>query len=274
MNKLNVGELAERTGVDSSGFLKRSSIVGHLDMQPFIEEMEQAARSWHIAIDHAAVQRALAHESSAAPGQIARLAVDPWLPREDLEQEFIGAARKLANFGWTIPPAMSPREFFDLSTSSDWATVDARFITFYRRCDIAPSFGVGSPRLARWHPLLEQCLENYRTGNYLICVPALITVLEGAIAFPEGVAFIRGKERKAFFERKIADCGSDLLGRALWESVDIFVSHLFERAPFGDIRPPRLNRHWILHGRDAPDWGQADALRLFHALSTLSLIFL
>jgi hypothetical protein len=122
--------------------------------------------------------------------------------------------------------------------------------------------------------LLEQCLESYERGNYLICVPALIAVLEGAIAFPEGVAFIHGWGRRAFFDCKIADCDSDLLSRALWESMDIFVSHLFEHAPFGGARPPRLNRHWILHGRDVPDWGQAEALRLFQALQTLSLIFL
>ena len=29
----------------------------------------------------------------------------------------------------------------------------------------------------------------------------------------------------------------------------------------------------ILHGRDEPDWRQADALRLFHTLFTLSSMF-
>jgi exopolyphosphatase/pppGpp-phosphohydrolase len=153
MSRLNAGELAERMGVDLSGLLKRSSIVGHLDMRPFTEEMNRATKSWHIAIDHAARQKALAQESSSAAQESAE-----W-PEEDLEQRFVDAARKLADFGWTIPAAMSPREFFDLSASSDGATVDARFINFYRRSGnpYAPSAGIGSARLARWRPLLAGC---------------------------------------------------------------------------------------------------------------------
>ena len=214
------------------------------------------------------MQRFLAQESSSAGRRLASFAINPGWPEENLEQKFLDTAKKLAHFGWTIPPQMIPRELFELSTSSDGETVDAGFINFYRRTGNAPGVGIGSPRLRRWHPLLEQCLESYDRGNYLICVPALIAVLEGAIAFPEGIAFMHGSERKAFFHRKIADCDSDLLSLALWESMDIFVSHLFASAPFGGTRPPRLNRHWILHGRDAPDWRQADALRLFQALST------
>ena len=111
MSRLSVGALAaERLGVDPSELLKRSWIVGHLDMGPFIEEVMPATRIWHIAFDRAATQRALAQESWSAAQQFAG-----W-PQEDLEQKFVDAARKLADFGWTIPDAVIPREFFDIST--------------------------------------------------------------------------------------------------------------------------------------------------------------
>jgi hypothetical protein len=168
---------------------------------------------------------------------------------------------------------MSPHEFFDIARLNDRSSIDSCFVEFDRRTG---PVGTGSPRLAKWSPLLNQCQENYERGNYLICVPSLITVIEGAIASVESAAFKRGRLRRGFFEAKIADCRDDMLSRALWESIYKFVTHLFESSSddFGGPRPVRLNRHWILHGRDVPDWQQPDALRLFYFLSTLDLLLL
>jgi len=193
----------------------------------------------------------------------------------NLEQELVDASKKLAGFGWTIPQAMSPREFFHISALDDEGTIDARFLNFYQRSGNSTLLGaaIGSSRFIRWRPLLRECYESYEDRRFLICIPSLITVLEGAIALPEGLRFIHDSEREAFFQNRIAGCGADMLPRALWESVHVFMSRLFQRADFAGMRPLSLNRHWILHGRDLPDWGQADAVRLFQALSTLSLIF-
>ena len=49
----------------------------------------------------------------------------------------------------------------------------------------------------------------------------------------------------------------------------LFVEKLFQQAPFEDVRPAFMNRHWILHGRDSASWSRADALRLFNALQTV-----
>ena len=238
-----------------------NALMGSLDMRPFVEEINRSGKHWHSVINQAAAQRALLPYQTQPP--------------EDLEQKFIEAAKKLATLGWTVPMAMTPRGIFLLSEQIDAAEVDAQFVGFYRRDgrDALPGRGFGSARLARWNPLLEQCSDSYRRGNYLICIPSLITVLEGAIALPEEIEFIRGQDRQIFFKGKIDDCGDDLLMRALWESMDTFVSHLFQYAGFDTVRPLRINRHWILHGRDLPDWKQADALRLFQALETLCILF-
>lgn len=264
---MNVGQIADRLGFYPSKPLTTSRIGGDVDMQPVIDKMNQASRDWHVAIDYAAKQMTAAHEAASASLQsVGRF-------EDDLEQQFIDATKKLAGFGWTVPSAIIPREFFEISASHDRTTVDARFVDFHRRAGCVRSSAMSSVRLARWRPLLRQCLDSHGRGDYLICVPALITALEGAIAFPEGIAFVRGSERRAFFNSKIADCLNDLLTRALWESMDIFVSNLFEQAPFDAVKPLRLNRHWILHGRDTLDWTEADVLRLFQALDTLGLIF-
>src|ERR1017187_8110269 len=86
--------------------------------------MERATRSWHCAMDRAAMQRFLAQESSSAGRRLASFAINPGWPEENLEQKFLDTAKKLAHFGWTIPPQMIPRELFELSTSSDGETVD------------------------------------------------------------------------------------------------------------------------------------------------------
>jgi hypothetical protein len=193
----------------------------------------------------------------------------------DLEQEFIDASKTVAGYGWTIPASMSPREFFYIATLGNRESVDNCFLDFYERsnCCRVPGPATGSTSFVNWHNLLTECYASYQSGRYVICIPALITILEGAITFQESTSFRRGSEREAFFNGKIAACGDDMLARAFWESVYVFTSSLFQYASFEGTRPPAINRHWILHGRDVSDWRQADALRLFQALETLGLIF-
>jgi hypothetical protein len=169
---------------------------------------------------------------------------------------------------------MFPREFFHIATFGERDAIDNYFLGFCERSGIPfPGPASGSATFARWRTLLAECYKSYRVGRYLICIPALITILEGAIALREGAPFIPDRDREAFFRSRIAACGDDMLSQAFWESVYVFVSCLFQFADFDGTRPPTLNRHWILHGRDIADWRQADALRLFQALDTIDLIF-
>jgi hypothetical protein len=59
------------------------------------------------------------------------------------------------------------------------------------------------------------------------------------------------------------------MDRFIWRSIETFFDQLFSYRAFEDPRPDHLNRHWILHGRDIPDWGRADCLRLLQGLETI-----
>jgi hypothetical protein len=88
---------------------------------------------------------------------------------------------------------------------------------------------------------------------------------------PEKVIFVRADDRIRYFKSKMDACGADSLNHDMWNSMNTFVSTLYQDSDFNaDSLPSKLNRHWILHGKDLPySWRRADALRLFHALSTL-----
>jgi hypothetical protein len=196
-------------------------------------------------------------------------------PDTDLTPMYVDGAARLARFGWTVPMQMGLRQMLEILEETDADAIDNYFLDFYHS-DAALSLrslrGISrSQLLSRWGALLEQCFENYERGQHLICIPALLTVLEGAIAVPEGAILVNSSQRKALFEAKIEE-GGDLEG-TVWESLRIFFDNLYRNSDFNGARLSNLNRHWILHGRDEPDWRRADALRLFHTLFTLSSIF-
>jgi hypothetical protein len=107
----------------------------------------------------------------------------------------------------------------------------------------------------------------------LIVVPSLLTVLEGVFAKPENAPFIKGPERAKFFSEKIAAFPPDSVEAYMWRSADAFMKKLFESHQFGGPEPGFLNRHWVLHGRDTPEWGRADCLRLFQAIGMASMLW-
>jgi hypothetical protein len=127
--------------------------------------------------------------------------------------------------------------------------------------------------LKTWRTLLAQCFENYEAGKHQICIPALLSILEGVLALPEKEYFIKPQERIDFFKNKVAS-SSGSTAELLWKTLDTFFAMLYAKSDFNTgSRPTSINRHWILHGRDEPDaWRPADALRLMHALSTVSAL--
>jgi hypothetical protein len=99
----------------------------------------------------------------------------------------------------------------------------------------------------------------------------MITVVEGAIAAIGGADAWRGKDPKQTARKLLGRSPTDSVKRAIWSSIDAFVSHLFEQRSFAGTRPPLINRPWILHGRDNPSWTKADCLRLFQAADTIGV---
>jgi hypothetical protein len=164
---------------------------------------------------------------------------------------------------------------YDILQLNDSQLIDAAFVEFFSESDgqgyqRLRNAILSNERLEFWHPLLKQCCDAYERQEYLIAVPSLLTVLEGAIAKPGSVPFVGGKDRAKFFAEKIDTSPAESVEQCMWRSANAFVKTLFEGYVFDGPQPAFLNRHWILHGRDMPDWVQADCLRLFQGIQMVT----
>ena len=127
-----------------------------------------------------------------------------------------------------------------------------------------------SQALRGWRGLLEQCFDAYKRQHYLVSIPALLSVIEGAVAENAGMLKTRRVNPKTIvldLENSAPPGSMELL---LWRSTRIVLDALFANSDFGGPHPGQLNRHWVLHGRDHTQWTQTDALRLFNLLATIA----
>jgi hypothetical protein len=190
-------------------------------------------------------------------------------------QDTMRKAELLGELGWTLPTYMTPWRLHGILQLNDPHLIDLAFVEFYNESDGKAyqqlrNAVLSNVRLESWRPLLRQCCAAYERQEYLIAVPSLLTVMEGAIAKPGKIAFVGGKDRASFFAEKIATSPCESVEQYMWRSVNAFVKTLFERHEFDGPQPEHLNRHWILHGRDMPDWDQSDCLRLLQAIVAIT----
>ncbi|PKM58466.1 MAG: hypothetical protein CVU98_00830 [Firmicutes bacterium HGW-Firmicutes-3] len=178
--------------------------------------------------------------------------------------------KSLANFGWTFPKNFSPAEISDLTIrSKNRYQVDEYFLDYYSKdlnFERILHIVYSSSFLNKQYEVFEQCIKTYKSGLYLVTVPALLMVLEGVIAS-------KGED-KCFMmleavQRNIDSSDSNTYKKDMWRSFYYFIKLLYETKPFNHDRPNFINRHWIMHGRDFTNCKQADCLRLFQALYTL-----
>jgi hypothetical protein len=184
------------------------------------------------------------------------------------------AAARLGEMGWTLP-MWGPIHLLYRAAQHSREEVDEGFVAEYRRrwgarfralsADL-----LGTPSLSRWHPIIDQCVWAHRRSRFLLVVPSLLAITEGVTAQMAGTLQVRSEPR-ANASRQVAQKAS-AHDRLVWVSLHAFLSRTFADSSFGSPAPPVLNRHWILHGRAASDWTEADSLRLFQALHTLTAL--
>lgn len=185
-------------------------------------------------------------------------------------------ATRLGESGWTLPMWATPFEVHQLmQRATENQDLDALFLEYYDADDGAAYESLkrelsAKPKLKRWHPMIEQCFAAFDHRLYLVVVPSMLTVLEGCIAEIGGPKDWQQVNPKQTAKRLLSAIRHQSVRRALWLSIDAFVSRVFVDAPFAGNRPHSLNRAWILHGRDQPSWTRADALRLLQAASTVA----
>jgi hypothetical protein len=193
---------------------------------------------------------------------------------EEADRQMQPVVRELGRLGWTVPlwaPAVLPAVILRRIEAE---RIDELFTNTYRK-DRYSRFRalvkgiLARQAVARWKPLLKQCAGAFGRKRYLIVVPSLLLILEGLLASSDdslGRRIPPHKVARRQFDR------SNRFRAALWASIQAFIEAVFESRDFSEPRPPMLNRHWILHGRDETCWTEADCLRLFQAIDTLSYI--
>lgn len=178
----------------------------------------------------------------------------------------------LGSAGWTIPLWADPRMVRRLRHAP--GDLDAPFVHRYTTQNAEQlrklcARLLSSRGMRRWRVLLSEAIASYEDRRHAIVVPALLLVVEGAVATAAGVLKRRSSlRRSSALKRETTPAG---MRRLIWVSIESFVQSIFGDVPFDTTRPISLNRHWVLHGREANAWGRRrECIRLFHALDTIS----
>jgi len=185
------------------------------------------------------------------------------------------AADRLADMGWTFPMLVTPKTIVALAdpayVDSDIEVMLSDFYSdfnFEQLRIVQPEL-LKAPLLSRYAGLLNEAFDSLYEGRFQVPVPALLAITEGIIADGSGnlnEGLVKVRKMATDLESNQQRQSFDSLQ---WRSVRRWIDHLFGNAPFSGSQPPRINRHWILHGRDAGPWTRTDVVRLLAGLHTL-----
>jgi hypothetical protein len=247
-------------------------------IQEIIRQFSECYSSRISSIAHDLSQMALDTsklQELVAGWNLALSKIQPLPDIDHLYQKWDDSCRRLAELGWTIPMHFTPREMVELTapTNTD-QDIENDIVDFYT-CDQHKQLRrlqddlMTSNELAQWHPLLRQCFIAFDSNLHLVTVPSLISALEGVVA--QKCNTLRTKNIRMIqpTRDKAAQAIPLSMERLIWKSVATFMEKLYENSDFSGNRPFLINRHWILHGRDATAWTVADSIRLFNALQTI-----
>ena len=184
----------------------------------------------------------------------------------EVDAEWLGSA------GWTIPLWADPRLVKRLRQAP--GDLDDAFVRHYTKQggtnlrtlweELAASRG-----MRPWRTLITESVASYEDRRYAIVVPALLSVVEGAVA--KAGRSLKQQPRPKTDTRRMRSATDAGMRRLMWVSIEGFVKSVFGDAPFQSARPVILNRHWVLHGRTSTRWARRrECIRLFHALGTIA----
>jgi hypothetical protein len=186
------------------------------------------------------------------------------------------ACDRLADLGWTIPMEVTPRTFVGLAdplhTDADIEQMLSDFYTDndFEQLRVVQRDLVRSQALARYHSLIGEAFEAYYQGLHQIPVPALLAIIEGLVAAETGNLNSRAVALRKLAAEREAQAPSNGLEALMWRSARRLIDNVFADSDFSGPQPSRINRHWVLHGRDAGPWTKADAVRFFVAIHTMA----
>lgn len=204
---------------------------------------------------------------------------------EQVSASWLESAESLGEKGWTIPLNIGINEMLEIADFKTRSEVDRALSNFYANEENFKEMKsniLKNKLLSEWHELLKQCFENYERGSYLIVIPCLFTILEGfahKLVYPKFKDSDNAKEQASLskkYQIVRKEVLEDSVTLSFYASAQFFIKKAFQFGEFDKKnakRPFLINRNWVLHGRDDPaHWRKIDALRLFNAISTLTIL--
>ncbi|MBU4556247.1 MAG: hypothetical protein KJ747_05195 [Actinobacteria bacterium] len=181
----------------------------------------------------------------------------------------------LARLGWITPIWIRKNEAESLLGDGNPDEVDAAFVEYYsnegftRYERLMRELPAANNR--QWASLIRQMDAAYRRDDHAIVVPAAFVVLEGVLTRGQD----NGPNLRDIVSKRVPGPPEGYsLHRVMWLAASELIGGLYAHHDFDGDAPPTLNRHWILHGRAASDWSQADSLRLLQACYVASYLAL
>lgn len=185
------------------------------------------------------------------------------------------AVCRLASLGWALPANLSIDKIERLA-GADYTdeAIHNLLMEFYSRDECSRleamvSDASLSEDMEFYTQLLDEALKSYRDERYRICVPALLTVVEGLLTEKLGIRNTTQLKLMAPTKEKIDEVEMNLT-KTFWTSVHTLISSLFKQSKFDEKMPKELNRNWILHGRASLGESKKDALQLFVLIATIN----
>ena len=190
-------------------------------------------------------------------------------------KEVVGRTEHVAKLGWTLDPNIPFPDALHLSGLTSRADADAYVLSLYEEGDPKLEHTErdlrGERMLAPFDTTLQQCFESFRLGQYAICIPSLMNVLEGVTSQLDPPHITSTDLRKML--KKGGDVAKraeqDMLTAAIWLSLTTFINDLYEPwTPLATKPAPALSRHLTQHGRKEPPNEKIEVIRLLNAIST------
>jgi hypothetical protein len=179
-------------------------------------------------------------------------------------------SKELGAQGWPFSVTLSVEQVLGLAERAKETSPDEAFVAFYEAGDgynTKQTFAMlaTNSAMAKWGHLLRQVEAAMACQHDAICVPVLLTMVEGLV-FPSPTTSTRVR---TLVEEEVQRHPVDHFDRMVWNTIQQFVDEVYGNSDFTGTEP-RLNRHWVLHGRTNANWTRTDCIRLLHAVRVLA----
>lgn len=211
-------------------------------------------------------------ELGAELGKMLGRAADALAKLEDNLQFLEEGVQWFATEGWPISDTLAAPQVLSLIAIARTTSIPSAFVQLYDADDgheIGRAFSQmrSSTRMAKLTTLLTELEHSLCDRRHTICVPAFITMMEG-LAFSTPTQSTKVVKAIADHAARVSADPTSRFDAVIWKGIRTFVDEIFFNSDFTG-QEPRLNRHWIMHGRATANWTREDAVRLLHAVRVL-----